>query len=31
MSGKGPELLVKYGLKDVNIAAAVRKVLKRKK
>lgn len=31
MSGKGPELLVKYGLKDMNIAEAVRKVLKRKR
>lgn len=30
-SGKPADLIVKYGLKDVNIAAAVKKVLKRKK
>ena len=29
-SGKPADLIVKYGLKDVNIAAAVKKVLKRK-
>jgi len=29
-SGKPADLIVKYGLKDVNIAQAVRKVLKRK-
>ncbi|MBU1320148.1 MAG: transketolase family protein [candidate division Zixibacteria bacterium] len=31
MSGKGPDLLVKFGLKDVNIADAVRKVIARKR
>jgi len=31
VSGKGPELLVKFGLKDVNIADAVRKVIARKR
>ena len=30
-SGKPADLIVKYGLKDINIVAAVKKVLKRKK